>query len=238
MNRWIKGLIAVCCSTGATTLMAGTEPAVNLEELEAVVVHGQKFEEEVLESESRFYGLYNQLNANDDFDVSCDYFWWEDRSERVFGPGVARRGCVPMYFVEAVADNFSWLAAMSRCATPSSNVGSYRIQSWDGGAVGYEPYVGSMSSTFSTGTCSAVYAPAPPHAQQSYLSRRADFVANLVQVMRSDVGLRELAFEADSLAGEGKEYLRAAAIARRLMAGERKCIPAGSPRAGMTCAPR
>lgn len=238
MNSWIKGMIAVFCSAGAPLLPAGTEAATHLDELEAVVVYGQKFEERVLDSETRFYSLYNTLNANDQFDVSCDYYWWEDRSMMVFGPGVARRGCVPMYFVEAVADRVSWEGAMHRCSGPSADFGgSIRVQYEDGGAVGYVPMAG-MRSTPTSGSCSALYAPIPPDAQLIYLSRRAEFVANLARVMRSDADLQVLAFEADSLAGEGKAHLTAAAEARRQIIGERKCVPAGSPRGGMHCAPR
>jgi hypothetical protein len=224
--------------------MAGTEAVTSLEELEAVVVYGQRFEEQVLESESRFYRLYNELNTADDFDVSCDYYWFEDRSLRVFAPGVPRRGCVPMYFAEAVADNWSWQAAMHSCVTPSSSTfggsafaDSTRIQYGDGGSVGYVP-MANFATGFYNGSCATSSAPAPPEAQLVYLSRRAEFVTNLARVMGREATLRELAFAADSQALEGTEHLKAAREARRLLASERKCVPAGSPRGGMTCARR
>lgn len=78
------------------TLQAATADG----ELDEVVVRGTKLwqmREAILNAEKRFYALYNELNADDDFDVHCDM-------EAPLGTRLESRVCRVAYVADAQAD--------------------------------------------------------------------------------------------------------------------------------------
>lgn len=78
-----------------------TAPAVEEEEvLDEVVVQGTKLwklREAVVDAEERFYSLYNELNKDKDFDVTC-------RMEAPLGTRLKKRGCHISFMEDAQAE--------------------------------------------------------------------------------------------------------------------------------------
>src|SRR5262249_15040691 len=115
MDKRIKGLVVACFSLGVSLLATGPAWSVaaseatplssaTLDELDEIVLHGKRMEQRMLESQERFYQLYNKLNANDDFDVSCK-FVYVDPDATGYGASRTKQGCAPMFFVNAVAED-------------------------------------------------------------------------------------------------------------------------------------
>ena len=74
-----------------------TSPATGQTSLDEIVVNGKKLYErlaEIYKTEDRFYALYNQLNANHDFDMHC-------AAEARTGSILLQRVCRPEYIERA-----------------------------------------------------------------------------------------------------------------------------------------
>ncbi len=81
---------------------SAAESTVSLEELDQVEVYGARLEPSelrhaIIEAEDRFYEAYNELNTNDDFDVTC-------RVEARTGTRLTTRTCKPQYQEDAVQE--------------------------------------------------------------------------------------------------------------------------------------
>ena len=77
-----------------------TPPATGQTSLDELVVNGKKLHErlaEIYKTEDRFYALYNQLNANHDFDMHC-------AEEARTGTVLLQRVCRPEYIEKAEAE--------------------------------------------------------------------------------------------------------------------------------------
>lgn len=77
-------------------------PGDDLEKLDQVQVYGSQQElpelrQAVIEAEDRFFKRYNELNSNDDFDISC-------RVEARTGTRLTARTCRPLYQENAVQE--------------------------------------------------------------------------------------------------------------------------------------
>lgn len=83
-----------------------------LETLDEVVVQGRRLFERITALEDRFYGLYNELNANDDFDVHCSTTMLLTQEDSL----IDQRACLAGFYIEALAHSGAWEA---RCRQES-----------------------------------------------------------------------------------------------------------------------
>jgi hypothetical protein len=250
MDKRIKGLIGACCSFGISLLMAGPAwsvaaqesalpPSATLEELDEIVLNGKRMEQRMLESEQRFYQVYNQLNARKDFNVTCS-FWASDPKSSGVGVVRMKQSCVPAFYADAVAEesgNFiRTSASFDSCTRPST----FYLSQTSVLAVG-GPLNGQMVSFANVPSswpdnCYPVAAPRVPSARPylMWLDRRAAFEENLVKVMRSDPQLQALGGQFQSLIKESGDAQKMATQARKLRVelrlAARKCPVPTSPR--------
>jgi hypothetical protein len=103
MSLGLAGL-AISLSAGAVLAAALPAPVAGadeaLQELEEVEVTGTrlwKMRQQMVELEDKFNALYNELNENDDFDVTC-------RMEAPLGTRLKKRNCKVAFFEEAEAE--------------------------------------------------------------------------------------------------------------------------------------
>jgi hypothetical protein len=103
-RRWSVPALAVIAGLAAAISVAAVPdpvpamPAVE-QELDEIIVRGTplwKLRKAIVESEERFYALYNQLNDQDEFDVRC-------RQEAPLGTRLKRRICRIAFHEEAQA---------------------------------------------------------------------------------------------------------------------------------------
>ena len=91
-------IVAVAPAVAAPAPVAGSDD--ELQELDEVEVTGTrlwKMRQQLVELEDRFYALYNELNENDDFDVTC-------RMEAPLGTRLRKRNCKVAYVEDAEAE--------------------------------------------------------------------------------------------------------------------------------------
>jgi len=69
-------------------------PVEELQVLDEIWVRGKHLSSEVVRAEDDFYRLYNKLNRNSDYDVSCGYMRLDRRSM------IMQRTCVPGFLVD------------------------------------------------------------------------------------------------------------------------------------------
>jgi hypothetical protein len=113
--RWVAGfrmMLAVGLSVAALGSPAAQEtapaggvgqaevPIEELEELDEVVVRGERLRDTIIKAEDEFYKLYNQLNKNDKYDVSCPYLNLSNDS----GSRINSRLCLPGFVATAISD--------------------------------------------------------------------------------------------------------------------------------------
>lgn len=84
----------------ATATSAGSAPELELMELDEVVVHGERLITRIVSAEDEFYKLYNQINKDDRYDVSCPFLaLGADSTSRINS-----RLCLPGFVADAIAD--------------------------------------------------------------------------------------------------------------------------------------
>jgi hypothetical protein len=71
-----------------------------LQELDEVVVRGERLRDVIIKAEDEFYKLYNQLNKNDKYDVSCPQLNISPDG----GSRINSRMCLPGFVADAIAD--------------------------------------------------------------------------------------------------------------------------------------
>lgn len=94
---WLCAAASLAPAAQGERAMSGAEG----QELAEVVVRGTRLWQlraAIIEAEDRFYARYNQLNANDDFDVHC-------RQEAPLGTRLKQRVCRIAFQEEAQADH-------------------------------------------------------------------------------------------------------------------------------------
>jgi hypothetical protein len=259
MKMQIKGLVAASCSLGIALLLSGpawsqaeqapagakppaTTDSMTLEELDTIVVHARRFEDRLFESEQDFYRRYNELNARDDLDVSCNV-WLADPNFRGAGTAPEKRYCLPKFLANRIALESPRVPVTSRSGRGSFGRGAINGIPLGGGAsmvsnpdgsgwqYSYTTYWSNSGNISSSGMSSQRM------SEQSYLlylSRRAELQANINKVMQNDPQLQVFADRFQALVDERDETRRVAAEARKLRVAlrleQRKCPQPSSPR--------
>jgi hypothetical protein len=98
LSIYLFAAAAIAAAAGAP--MPGAVPDEEVQELDEIEVTGTrlwKMRQQIVEMEDRFFALYNELNTNDDFDVTC-------RVEAPLGTRLKKRNCKVAYVEEAEAE--------------------------------------------------------------------------------------------------------------------------------------
>jgi hypothetical protein len=74
--------------------------SLELLELDEVVVHGERLRDRIIKAEDEFYKIYNQINKDDRYDISCPYLNLSSDS----GSRINSRLCLPGFVADSIAD--------------------------------------------------------------------------------------------------------------------------------------
>jgi hypothetical protein len=92
---------------GAATHAGQAAPAaaavpqdLELLELDEVIVHGERLIDRIVKAEDEFYKIYNQVNRDDRYDVSCPHL----NVSADAGSRISSRLCLPGFVADAIAD--------------------------------------------------------------------------------------------------------------------------------------
>jgi hypothetical protein len=143
--------------------------------------------QEMVKSEDAFYKRYNELNPNDDFDMTC--------SREARGTNARRRYCVPVYMKKAIQAQGQSQANNLQQNFDSSQRGS----TFDTGGNSQMPMAGAMLSAGAP----PVTTEASVSAQALIEARRKDFQQNMRDVVSRNPELIEMLRQRDEL---GKRY--------------------------------
>jgi hypothetical protein len=102
-----------------------------LQELDEVIVRGNRLSRAISDAEDEFFALFNKLNTDDDYDTTCSYIN-VDSSNR--GSKLTSRMCIPGFVADAMVDLAVFKA---RCEPEMSNFDTnrdHRISEWEAGA--------------------------------------------------------------------------------------------------------
>ena len=83
----------------APGMASASQSTSKLEELDEITVEGKRLyqlRKAVIETEDKFYKLFNELNTNDDYDVHC-------ADQAPTGSRITRRVCKPVFYADAEA---------------------------------------------------------------------------------------------------------------------------------------
>lgn len=114
-----SSLVAALAFLPVAALGAGTDPQLELMELDEVVVHGERLITRIISAEDEFYKLYNQVNKEDRYDVSCPFLTLGANSSS----RINTRLCLPGFVAEAIAD---YTAFKASCEPQFSNFDANR----------------------------------------------------------------------------------------------------------------
>lgn len=172
----MAGTTAAAEAPAPTTSPDAGEP---LQQLDEILVRGQRLSVEIADAEDQFYLLYNRLNKKPAYEMSC--------GQRSINPGsrITTRLCVPGF----IADRYSY-SAMSpvpvSLAFPASSCSS------------------DFGSTFSTGGYCNHSGYIEPSPQAVLMERSNAWYQHMMKVIRSDARLSEMAGRLDVLHAEMK----------------------------------
>lgn len=96
-----------------------TQAEVPLMELDEVVAVGERLMTRIVRAEDEFYKLYNELNKDDRYDVSCPYLNLQSDT----GSRLNSRLCLPGFVADAIAD---YVAFQVNCEPTFANYDSNR----------------------------------------------------------------------------------------------------------------
>jgi hypothetical protein len=165
-------------ATGARAADAApvVQPAAEqLDELGEIWVRGKSLARTISDAEDDFYKLYNALNRNDNYDVTCGLV--------SLSPGsmIMRRSCMADFLIEAIT-----VQTASSCSTQNNR---YDPQGYTGVAQYY--------SATCTSTSPGVYE--GPPAEAVLLERGRSWAVHMMMVINSDPRLKEKAGHLDDL---------------------------------------
>jgi hypothetical protein len=91
-----SGSAAAQVDTRSSVLSVPGEQTMELEEVEVIGKKLHQLQSELIETQDRFYALYNKLNTNDDFDIHCTM-------HAPIGTRIEKRQCRLEFLREATA---------------------------------------------------------------------------------------------------------------------------------------
>lgn len=244
-NRFLSWLVAMLpaitlpATAGAAdaTAAADTTAAPVEEEvvLDEVLVRGKRLEQRIVEAENAFYQLYNQLNKNDKYDMSCPELNIDpdNRNSRI-----TTRVCLPGFVADAMVD---WTVFKVRCQPPLEDFDEFSCldknddQRLSRQEVAMRPELDvqmmRLDADFNgyltrdemppegMGGLPAPYQPPPP--QLVLMEGTKAWYEHMMQVTRSDPRLLEMAGRLDDLHREYMTLARQEAELRRRDHAER-----------------
>lgn len=91
---------AMAAETPTVTPVALVEEEEELEELDEVLVQGERLMDVIVKAEDEFYKIYNQVNKDDKYDVNCPRLNVSQDS----GSRIQSRLCMPVFVADAIAN--------------------------------------------------------------------------------------------------------------------------------------
>jgi hypothetical protein len=157
--------------------VAGQQPVEELQQLDEIWVRGQSLARTIETAEDKFFALYNKLNEDRRFDVSCGDIALSRDSM------IMTRTCVPHFLVDYVT-----------YYSPAPNPGVVNCNPVRG-----EDFVSSLGGG---GGCNASGREVSPRSTSVSLLRRQDYANNVLTVIHGDPQLLEMAEDLARLYGE------------------------------------
>ncbi len=162
-----------CTAADAPVAAASPTAGEQLQQLDEILVRGQRLSVEIADAEDEFYLLYNRLNRNAAYEMSC--------GQRSLRPGsrITTRVCAPGFY----ADNYAY-SSMSPVPVSLAFPGSScSFDYGNGGASGYCNHSGYM----------------PPSPEAVLMERSRAWYQHMMKVIRSDARLLQMAGHLDDL---------------------------------------
>jgi hypothetical protein len=218
-------LIPATSSAAEPASIEASAPASDaLQELEEILVRGEKLKNLITDAEDEFFDLFNDVNTDDDYDTSCVYLNLDTEGASL----IKSRVCIPGFVADAIAQSFVSKSECSDFATFDGNfdgriswdeaTGAARIES-DAAALGgdadtwrmdlkalftsldrnHDGYLSVMeySNRLTAATPSNCYQPPPP--QLVLMEGTQKWYEHSMQVINSDARLQKMAAQLDDL---------------------------------------
>ena len=175
----------------AMTPRAGEE----LEQLDEVLVRGRHLAASIADAEDDFFKLYNKLNRNHDYDVTCGYMSLEP------GSLIMRRTCMPGFLADYYPSS-SYYSVPSYFSPPyyGDTLGMFQCNNASGGTSGGRDvfaqenfYMADCAYLASTRARLNATSYSTPLMALSAMTRRQAYADNVMQVIYSDPTLLEKA---------------------------------------------
>lgn len=165
----------------ATADSAAAQPAEQLEELEEVWARGKSLAQEIREAEDSFYAVYNKVNRNESFRITC--------GEMSLHPGsmIMRRICVPGFAAIAYRSSYP-TTVYSSCNTSGLATNQH----------------GVLQSLTSTPSCMGAWsvsglAMGNLSMRDLVAARAKELAVHMMMVINSDARLKDMAGQLDDL---------------------------------------
>lgn len=164
-----------------TSVSAAAQPAEQLEELDEIWVRGKSLSQEIRETEDAFFAVYNKVNRNESFRITC--------GEMSLHPGsmIMRRACVPSFAAIAYRGSYPTTVYSSCNASGRSRDQNGVLMSLTSTSCG-----GGTWSVMNTGM-------GQPSMQALVAARSKELAVHLMMVINSDARLQEMAGQLDDL---------------------------------------
>lgn len=203
--------LAAAAQEAAPAAVAGqsAQPVEELLELDEVVVRGERLRDIIVKAEDEFYKLYNQLNKDDKYDVSCPHLNLSADS----GSRINTRLCLPGFVADAIADyavykvscepTFSNFDAnrdgrVSRMEAMVNSDLQFQFDELDRNEDGYLDEFGEFRA-FETWALMNLNCYRPPPPELVLMEGTEKWYAHMMKVTNSDPRLREMAGRLDDL---------------------------------------
>lgn len=168
---------------------AAAQPGEPLEQLREVWVRGKRLVTAIADAEDDFFKLYNQLNRNSDYDITCGSVSMRP------GSLIMVRTCMPQFIVDGLrAARAVYAPNYSPVFTGSTSCYGYMGGAYSGYNVNGDQYQtitgGGYSCQPATAPVFLYVAPPAPPVGSLLLERGPAYTANVLQVINSDERLR------------------------------------------------
>lgn len=162
-------------ATAAIAATAVQKPIEQLELLDEIRVRGKSLAFEISDAEDDFFKLYNKLNKNAQYDVSCGFM-------NLSGSMIRQRSCVP-FFLTTSYTSAPWGGGCSTGYTVINDLYGTQPRYQSGGCFGGSGYTG-------------------PSTAALIMHKGADYVDNVIKVINSDQRLVAKVRNLDTLYAE------------------------------------